>query len=147
MRLNVDSELGELSDKIALLYSRLDGDLKPLMQGIGAIVESSTRDRFRTKTAPDGSSWDDLKPSTVAAKNGRGGILVDRGDFMRSITHHATSVSVQVGSDRPYSKYHQTGTKNSDGSERMAARPVFGLSDDDYADIRDLLNDFMEDLI
>ena len=147
MRLNVDSELGELSDKIGLLYSRLDGDLKPLMQGIGAIVESSTRDRFRTKTAPDGSSWDDLKPSTIEAKNGRGGILVDRGDLMRSITHHATSVSVQVGSDRPYAKYHQTGTKNSDGSERMAARPIFGLSTGDRDDIRDLLNDFMEDLI
>ena len=147
MRLNVESQLGELSDKIGLLYSRLDGDLTPLMQGIGAIVESSTRDHFRTKTAPDGSSWADLKPATLEAKNGRGGILVDQGDLMRSITAHATGVSVVVGSDRPSAKYHQTGTKNSDGSERMVARPIFGLSADDYTDIRDLVNDFMEDLI
>lgn len=141
MRIDVDTNLADVSDKLGVLYGALNSDLKPIMQGIGAIVENSTRDRFRTKTAPDGSRWKDLDPSTVKAKNGRGGILVDKGDLMRSITHHATAVSVEIGSDRPSAKYHQDGTKY------MEARPIFGLSDDDVLDIRDLVNDFMEDLL
>lgn len=147
MRLDVESQLPELNEQLGEAYRRLGGDLTPLMKGIGMLVEGSTRERFSTKTAPDGTSWDNLKPSTVTAKNGRGGILVDRGDLMRSITNHATAVSITVGTDRPYGKYHQTGTKNSDGSERMAARAYLGLSDDDYPDIRELINDFMEDLL
>lgn len=146
MKIDVTSQLPELNEHISALYLRLNGDLTPLMGGVGTLLEGSTRDRFRTKTAPDGSSWADLQPSTIEAKNARGGILVDRGDLMRSITHHANSDSVAVGTDRHYGKYHQTGTKNQDGSKRMPARPIFGLSAEDKTNIRDLLNNFMREM-
>lgn len=146
MQIDVHEQLTEVNATLSEIYQRLDGGLTPLMQAIGAIVENSTRERFSTKTAPDGVSWDSLRPSTLVIKKGRGSLMVDRGDLMRSITHHATAVSIEVGTDRPYGKYLQTGTKNSDGSERMVARPFLGLSEDDFTDIRELLNDFLEDL-
>lgn len=147
MRINVNNQLPELAHNVGELYLKLNGDLTPLMRGVGAIVENSTRDRFRTKTAPDGSTWADLKPSTLKTKKGRGSKMVEYGDLMRSITHYANSTSAVVGTDRPYAKYHQTGTKNSDGSERMEARPIFGISDQDRTDVLDLMNDFIAGVI
>lgn len=147
MQITVNSQLQELNDHIGTIYLRLNGDLTPFMSAIGTLLEGSTRDRFRTKTAPDGSSWEDLKPSTKAAKNNRGGILVDYGDLMRSITYHASNDAVAVGSDRPYAKFPQTGTKNADGSERMVKRDFLGLSIDDKANIRDLMFEFMESAV
>lgn len=147
MQINVNSQLPELRDKVGEIYLKLGGDLTPLMRGVAAVIENSTRDRFRTKTAPDGSTWADLKPSTLKAKKGRGSKMVEYGDLMRSITSYANSTSAAVGTDRPYAKYHQTGTKNSDGSERMEARPIFGISTEDRTDVLDLMNDFMEGLV
>ena len=147
MQLNVNSQLPELADQIGEIYLKLGGDLTPLMRGVGSIIENSTRERFSTKTAPDGSTWADLKPSTLKAKKGRGSKMVEYGDLMRSITSYANSTSAVVGTDRPYAKYHQTGTKNSDGSERMEARPIFGISAEDRTDVLDLMNDFMAGVV
>ena len=147
MQLNVNSEFPELNDHLADIYQQLNGDLTPLMRGVGSLLENSTRNRFSTKTAPDGSTWADLKPSTLKAKKGRGSKMVEYGDLMRSITYHATGVSVAVGTDRPYAKYHQTGTKNSDSSERMTARPIFGISVEDRTDVLDLMNDFIAGVV
>lgn len=147
MQLNVNSQIPELLDNVSDIYRQLGGDLTPLMRGVSAIVENSTRDRFRTKTAPDGSTWADLKPSTLKSKKGRGSKMVEYGDLMRSITSYANSTSAAVGTDRPYAKYHQTGTKNSDGSQKMEARPIFGISADDRTDILDLMNDFMAGVV
>ena len=147
MQINVNSQLPELADQDGEIYIKLGGDLTPLMRGVASVIENSSRDRFRTKTAPDGSTWADLKPSTLKAKKGRGSKMVEYGDLMRSITSYANSTSAAVGTDRPYAKYHQTGTKNSDGSERMEARPIFGISTEDRTDVLDLMNDFMEELV
>lgn len=142
MQINAHDGFPELSAHLSGVYRQLGGDLTPLMQGIATILENSTRDRFRTKTAPDGAGWAALTDDTLESKNGRGSLMVEYGDLMRSITSYASSVSATVGTDRPYAKYHQTGTKNSDGSERMEARPIFGLSADDRTDILDFVNEF-----
>ena len=139
MRIDVESQLGEMSDKLGALALGL-GDLSPVMQAIAAVVESSTRERFLTKEDPDGVTWQALAPETIERKKGRGGILVDRGDLMRSITAHATAVSAEVGTDRPYGTYPQMGWG-------QPQREFLGLSEDDVLDIQDLLNDFMEDLL
>lgn len=166
MQINANDEFPELNEHLTALYQRLNGDLTPLMRGIGALLEGSTRDRFRTKRDPGGVAWANLAPETVKSKNARGGILVDHGDLMRSITYHASSQAVAVGTDRPYGKYHQTGTNpyiirpkdkkalsfngvvvkqvNHPG---LPARPFLGLSTDDKAEIRELINDFMSGVI
>ena len=139
MRIDVESQLGEMSDKLGALALGL-GDLSPVMQAIAAVVEGSTRERFLTKQDSEGVSWKQLSPERLKQKKGRGGILVDRGDLMRSITGHATAVSAEVGTDRPYGKYHQMGWG-------VPQREFLGLSEEDILDIQDLLNDFMEDLL
>lgn len=139
MRIDVASQLDQMSDKISLLAQGLN-DLSPVMQGIAAIVENSTRERFANKENSEGVAWQALAPETIERKKGRGGILVEYGDLMRSITAHATAVSAEVGTDRPYGKYHQMGWG-------VPQREFLGLSEDDVLDITDLLNDFMEDLL
>lgn len=143
MRLTVDSELPEVREHLQTLYRALNGDLSRPMAGIAAILERSTTKRFNTKTAPDGSRWAGLKPATLRAKakkdgGERGGILVDRGDLYESLTAFANDKMAVVGTPQLYAQYHQTGTRH------MAARPIFGLSEQDRQDIRQSLADWLE---
>lgn len=144
MKFSVDHNLPELQGHINTLYARLNGDLKEPLNAVAGLLENSTRKRFETKTAPDGSRWAPLSLWTQYSKtnrrNGkeRGSLLVDRGDLLRSITSHATENMAEVGTDRVYAAYLQTGTRN------MPARPIFGLSEQDRNDIRDELGNWLE---
>lgn len=137
MQIEINHDLSELNQHLTALYQRLNGDLTPLMKAIGAILENSTRERFSTKKSPDGVAWENLLPDTVKAK-GNNNILVDKGDLMKSITHHANADSVVVGSDRHYAKYHQSG-----GVNNLVARPFLGLSIDDKSTINELIESFI----
>lgn len=144
MRLTVNSELPEVREHLQTLYRALDGDLTRPMAGIAALLENSTRKRFRSKAAPDGSLWAGLKPATLRTKTNakgktRGSILVDRGDLFRSLTSFANERMAVVGTPQLYAQYHQTGTRH------MPARPIFGLSGQDRADIRQSLADWLEE--
>ena len=143
MRLTVDSELPEVQEHLQTLYRALNGDLTRPMTRIAGSLRKSTVKRFSSKTAPDGSLWAGLKPATLRAnakKDGgeRGGILVDRGDLFRSLTSFANDKMAVVGTPQIYAVYHQTGTRH------MAARPIFGLSEQDRQDIRQSLADWLE---
>ena len=136
--------LPQLAANIQALEDKLGGDLTPLMDAIGLLLENSTRERFETKRDPEGISWAQLKPQTIERKrnkNGsiRGGILVDYGDLRKSITYFANTQSVTVGSDRQYSQYHQTGT------EHMPARRFLGLTEEDVKEIDEFIRIFLEE--
>lgn len=141
MKIDVDHQIPALNEQLIQLRQRLNGDLTPLMWAIGTILENSTRQRFADKKDPDGVSWEMLAPSTVRQKKNQSGtaqgILVEKGDLLRSITFHANGYSVVIGTDRPYGKYHQTGTQN------MPKRAFLGVSKQDESDIGDLINDFL----
>lgn len=103
-------------------------DRKQLFEEIGQAEQDRIRLRFTTKTAPDGTKWAQLKPSTAAAyakqdaRTGNGqksGSLLERTRLMRnSLTRVTLANSVTVGFSRPYAKHHETGTDN------MVARPL-----------------------
>nr|DAX42777.1 MAG TPA: virion morphogenesis protein [Caudoviricetes sp.]DAY21048.1 MAG TPA: virion morphogenesis protein [Caudoviricetes sp.] len=146
MQLVVSDQLPQLAANLLALEDKLGGDLTPLMDKIGALLENSTRERFESKRDPDGISWEQLKPATIARKqhkNGsiRGGILVDHGDLRKSITYHASVQSVAVGTDRHYGQYHQTGTVH------LPARRFLGLSTEDQNGINDIIHQFLEDVL
>lgn len=141
MQIDVTHDIPALGEHLNALQQRLNGDLTPLMKAIGSLLEGSTRQRFADKQSPSGVQWAVLLPQTIKAKNGRANILVDSGDLVRSITFHAAGDSVVVGTDRPYGKYHQTGTQH------MVARPFLGLSDDDKREITDLIHDYLAGLL
>lgn len=146
MQLVVSDQLPQLAANLHALENKLGGDLTPLMDAVGFFLENSTRERFETKRDPEGISWEQLKPATVARKqhkNGsiRGGILVDHGDLRKSITYHASTQSVAVGTDRLYGQYHQTGTVH------LPARRFLGLSEADKDGINDIIHQFLEEAL
>lgn len=146
MQLVVSDQLPQLAANLHALENKLGGDLTPLTDAVGFFLENSTRERFETKRDPEGISWEQLKPATVARKqhkNGsiRGGILVDHGDLRKSITYHASTQSVAVGTDRQYGQYHQTGTVH------LPARRFLGLSTEDQNGINDIIHQFLEDVL
>ena len=125
---------------------QLSGSLKntrPLMRGIATLLENSTRKRFETKTAPDGSRWANWTERTKRIEKyrtrGRDRLLRDESYLLKSITSRSTANLAQVWTNRVYAPHHQFGTK------RMVARPMFGLSAQDSADIVDLLHDFVRE--
>ena len=146
MQLVVSDQLPQLAANLHALENKLGGDLTPLMDAVGFFLENSTRERFETKRDPEGISWEQLKPATVARKQHkhgsiRGGILVDHGDLRKSITYHASTQSVAVGTDRQSGQYHQTGTVH------LPARRFLGLSEADKDGINDIIHQFLEDAL
>lgn len=134
MRITVSHDLSRIAQNLNRLSGKLTGSLEEPLRAIGGGLESSTRRRIaETKTAPDGKRWQDVSPATAAAKNGRGGILVNYGNLLASITHEASAKSVITGSVMGYSVYAQEGTKT------MPARPYLGLSVQDYQRIGELM--------
>lgn len=141
MQLILDHNMSPLASHLNAVYQQLNGNLTPLMQIIGAYEENSTRERFQTKQGPDDIDWGTLMSSTIAAKKNRGGILVDYGDLMRSITYHASTSSVAIGTPEEYGKYHQEGT------QYMTARKFLGLSDDDETNLLELTNEYLAGVV
>ena len=145
MEIIVQSTLPVVASRLSRLYARFNGDLTPLMEKVGAIIENDTAERLKdTKTDPDGKKWADLAPATIAAKKRRktdkGGVLIDSRRMVDSLTHESgrdyAIIGVNAASDdeedpKQYAVYHQTGTKN------MPAHPIFGLSNKDKEDIQD----------
>lgn len=113
--------------------------LRPLMLDLGEMLLDSTRQRFATKTAPDGSAWKPLKPSTLKRKKGRGSLLVLDGYLRDLMRAEADDESVEVGSAQVYAALHQFGGTSgmSPGAAAVEARPSLGLSIEDRSNVLD----------
>lgn len=133
----ITHDLPLLQDNVEKLQDKL-GDLTPLMEDIGAVLENSTRQRFADKQAPIGTAWANLMPNTLKQKdNTGGGILVASGNLAQSIAYHADKYSTSVGTSESYGAYHQFGTAH------MVARPFLGLSRQDEDSIYKLINEYL----
>lgn len=130
----------------------LGRDASPAMRDIAAHGESSTRMRFRTETAPDGTPW---KPSLRARITG-GRTLTQDGHLSGSISGRHGRDYAEWGVNRIYAAIHQFGgvIAAKAGSLRfrlfgggfatvksvtIPARPYLGVSDDDKVDILDII--------
>lgn len=138
MFLIVNADFAPLSGSLKRLQTRL-GDLSEPLANIGNVLENSIRYRIsNSKTAPDGKAWAQAKHAKKS-----GSLLVDTGGLMDGITYAASKNAVIVGSDKLYAVHLHYGTQNKDGSERLPARPIFGISEQDYRDIDELLTDYI----
>lgn len=114
----------------------LGADLFPVMDEIGASLETSTRMRFETSIGPSGQPW---KPSRRAGKT-----LVDTGRLLASITHRADRTSVEVGSNVIYAAIHQFGGAAGRGHKtHIDPRPYLGLDPHDAREIEDIASDHL----
>jgi phage virion morphogenesis protein len=157
------------------LFARLEERLKdttPLMQRIGRALHSSTKTRFQTQTAPDGSRW---KPSRRAIREG-GQTLVKTSRLRNSITWSADATRALIGTNVQYAAIHQTGgtvgiparvmphgkkgryisrsaAGQAEGSVRisfssarkveMPARPFLGVSREDWEHIANIVREYL----
>ncbi|HAE45847.1 MAG: phage virion morphogenesis protein [Tistrella sp.] len=138
-----------------------------LIANLGAALVASTKDRFLTETAPDGSAWEALNPLYAKGKKGPG-ILREggaMGGLMSTIVWQADGDRrLEVGTNRIYAAAHQFGAiivpKTAaqlvfEMAGRLfaadivviPARPYLGLSQEDAEDMLDLAADYVQGLL
>jgi phage virion morphogenesis protein len=156
--IKVDLEIAEAAETFRQLAARA-GNLKPLMQEIGEILAETTKQRFQTSRAPDGTIWEPNAAATYQGylsafassfKDGkltRAGatraiakkpLIGESGRLSREIFYRAYDHGVEVGSALPYAAIHQFGGQAGPGKQvTIPARPYLGLSADDKAMVLD----------
>lgn len=110
----------EVRGRLVRLRDRVS-DLTPVLDDIGAELESSTLERFETNIAPDGTPWE---PSKRGAETKTPTLVLD-GDLRDSIHYVVEGDAVEVGSNLIYSAIHQTGGTITAKGEALAFT-VFG---------------------
>lgn len=127
--------------ELTRLHRRM-GDLTPVMQDIGSVIESRISDRFESRTDPSGKSWAPWAQSTIDSYPDDGNRkLLDRyGDMLLSLNSQPKKDSVRIGFGKPYATYHEWSTKHMPRRGLLFADPDAGtLGKDDEAAVLDIL--------
>src|SRR5690606_32633407 len=64
MSISIEANDGEVGTALQSLYDAL-GNIDPALKEIGEVLVDSTKQRFKTATAPDGTEWEDNAESTL----------------------------------------------------------------------------------
>ena len=114
--------------------------LQRLFDVLGGELENQTRRRISTeKTDPDGEPWDEWSEAYAAVRPQKGGLLDLDGGLVDSIAYETSSDAITVGSNLVYALVHQDGWKK----KNIPARPYLGVSDENLADLGQLVIDFI----
>lgn len=145
----------ELSAALQKLQAKL-GDLTPVFRDLGEHLLNSTRARFDSQTGPDGRSWPALSPDYVKHKPKNKDKILTLDGFLRGqMTIQVSPHELRIGTPPqvPYGATHQFGAKkgafgvNKRGNPipwgDIPARPFLGLSDQDRADVMDILSEWL----
>jgi len=143
------------------------GDMTPAMKDIGELLIETTKRRFVTSTAPDGSRWEPNRPATIMSylqgKSGafskRDGRLTKKGarlaankkpligeskSLSTEISYRADRASVEIGSPMEYAAIHQFGGKAGRGKKvTIPARPFMGLSESDKRAVLEIIEEHL----
>lgn len=151
----IEVEINDQSsrDLINELKRRM-GNLTPVMEAVGQIIQSGTQQRFVDQQAPDGSPWAALSPLTLERrrKAGRGAqILRDTGRLMNSISYKVAGDSVKVFTNVVYAGTHQLGARQGDYRAsppipwgNVPARPFMGYSASDEDAVLEILQGYLQ---
>lgn len=143
-------------------------NLSPVLKAIGEDLVESTRQRFATATAPDGTPWAANSEVTIlrylgltTGNYGKDGKLTKKGaargmgkkplsgqsgDLARQIIYRVTGNTLEVGSTMVYAAMQQFGGKKADFPNLwgdIPARPFLGLSGSDIAGIEETVGDYL----
>jgi phage virion morphogenesis protein len=135
-------------------------DLTPIHEDIGDYMTRSTKARFQTGEAPDGTRWAAKKPATIARyiANGDGArpdpLIGPSRRLSNEIAALATSQSVEIGSSLEYSGVMQRGAPKGAFGKSAQGRPLpwgdiparvwLGISDTDERNILDIVDEHLE---
>ena len=125
-------------------------DPSPLLAELGEYGLRSTRERFKSQTAPDGTAWAALQPWYQKEKRrNKNRILTLNGYLRGQMTWQLVGDrTVEIGSNLPYAAVHQFGATIKPRAAKVLmfrghvaksvtipARPYLGLSDEDRSEI------------
>ncbi|AMO73845.1 phage virion morphogenesis protein [Pseudomonas citronellolis] len=132
-----DPRLARRLDRLAEL------DLGPLLEGIGAEVESQTRRRIQVdKMSPANEPWPEWSADYAETRHSGQSLLQGAGHLLDSLTYQVMGDSVLVGSPLVYAATHQFG----DEKRGIPQREFLGLEGDDLEDVIGMIEDYLEDL-
>ncbi len=135
--LQADPRLAGRLERLAQL------DTTPLLEAIGAEVESQTRRRIAVdKASPTGLPWPEWSADYAATRHSGQSLLQGVGHLLDSITHQVDGNSVLIGSPLVYAATHQFG----DDERGIEQRQFLGLEGDDLDDVVGLVEDYLEDI-
>ena len=109
----------------------------PLLAQLGEYTLRTTRDRFKSQTAPDGTAWQALVPWYKKEKSqNKNRVLTLRG-YLRGqlVSQVVGGKSVEVGSNLVYAAVHQFGSRD----DRIKKRPFLGLSASDKTTVLEII--------
>lgn len=116
------------------------GDLTPFFRDVSEALLNSTRERFRSQTAPDGSPWAALSPGYAARKRKNAGLILTLNGYLKgTLNYRADKDSLRIGTPMIYGAAHQFGRPEI----HLPARPFLGLSDADTQYLRDTLAEYL----
>jgi len=114
------------------------GDPSPALRKIGEDLVESTKQRFSSTTAPDGTTWAANKASTLEHKKGSRP-LTNEGTLGDTIDYQLHgSDALLIGSPEEYAAMMQFGGTKSEFPNLwgdIEAREFLGISDEDESDI------------
>lgn len=118
-------------------------DTAPLLEGIGAEIESQTRRRIAIdKASPANDPWPDWSAEYAETRHSGQSLLQGDGHLLDSITYEVQGDNVLVGSPLIYAATHQYG----DPDRGIEQREFLGLEGQDLDDVVGLVDDYLESL-
>lgn len=125
------------------------GDMTPVMESIGMVLESNISSRFETRSDPGGRPWAPWAEATQDSypEDGNRRLLDRYGDMLGSLNHQADAKSVRVGFGMDYAAYHEWGTEHMPRRGLLFDDPDAGtLGAADDAAVLDVLQNFMDEI-
>ena len=136
----------EVLTRLQELASRGE-NLRPLMKNIAGIMATATENNFKDVGRPD--KWVDLSETTKKQRQkiGKypGQILQVSGQLASSVSTAYDDNSAVIGSNLAYAAIHQLGGQAGKNKKTtIPARPYLKLTDDNFEEIFDEINKFLE---
>jgi phage virion morphogenesis protein len=145
VKVDVKLDDGKVQEAFSLLVGRVS-NLRPLMQELGEFLTETTKQRFETSTAPDGSRWAPNAPATYLAHldafkgsfqkdgrlskrgatrlSGKKPLIGETGRLSSQINYRADRQSVEIGSGLVYAAVQQFGATGGSFGTTKRGSPI-----------------------
>ncbi|PPS21217.1 phage virion morphogenesis protein [Brachyspira murdochii] len=138
-------EIKKLQDKLKSLKLS-SSEERDILEAIGTEIETQIEERFENQRDVSGNKWQDISQKTREYYNKKGivGSILSRTRQLRdTIESQVNNSQLLTGATKVYAAVHNFG----DDSRNIPQREFLGLSSDNYADIENIINEFLENSI
>lgn len=138
-------EIKKLQDKLKSLKLS-SSEERDILEAIGTEIETQIEERFENQRDVSGNKWKDIAQKTKEYYNKKGivGSILSRTRQLRdTIESQVNNGQLLTGATKVYAAVHNFG----DNSRNIPQREFLGLSSDNYADIENIINEFLENSI